>query len=83
MPDALPAVTVPSFANAGFSAASFSTVVPGARIFVLRHSKWAPLLLRDVDRRRSHDRRRPNRSPAPRARWLSAANASWSARETP
>ena len=28
MPDALPAVTVPSFLNAGFSAASFSAVVP-------------------------------------------------------
>jgi hypothetical protein len=28
MPDALPAVTVPSFLNAGFRAASVSTVVP-------------------------------------------------------
>ena len=28
MPEALPAVTVPSFLNAGFSAASFSAVVP-------------------------------------------------------
>jgi hypothetical protein len=28
MPDALPAVTEPSFLNAGFSAASFSAVVP-------------------------------------------------------
>ena len=28
MPDALPAVTLPSFLNAAFSAASFSAVVP-------------------------------------------------------
>jgi hypothetical protein len=27
MPEALPAVTLPSFLNAGFNAASFSTVV--------------------------------------------------------
>ena len=50
MPDALPAVTVPSFVKAGRSAASFSAVVParGYSSFVTRTG--GALALRHVDR---------------------------------
>ncbi len=45
MPEALPAVTDPSLANAGFSAASFSAVLSGARMLVGVDDDRALLLL--------------------------------------
>ncbi len=50
MPDALPAVTVPSFWNAGFSAASFSTVVPARGYSSTAKRIAVALLLFQADR---------------------------------
>ena len=49
IPEALPAVTVPSFLNAGFNAASFSSGI-GARILVDRKANRVAPALRNVDR---------------------------------
>ena len=49
MPDALPAVTVPSLVNAGLSAASFSAVVPARGYSSCVTRTGGPLLLRHFD----------------------------------
>ena len=52
MPDALPAVTVPSFLNAGFRAGEFSAVVPGRGYSSVVDAHRIALSLRHRHRRR-------------------------------
>ena len=80
MPDAFPAVTEPSFLNAGFSAPSFSAVVPARGYSSVSMRSGSPFFCGTSTATIS-----ASKLPSPTARtarrWLSAANASWSARE--
>ena len=78
MPDALPAVTVPSLAKAGRSFASASTVVPW-RGYSSVSTTMSPLRLGTVTAAIS-SARRPSFCASSALAWLAAANASCSLR---
>ena len=89
---ALPAVTVPPSLNTGFSAASFSIVVPGARAVVLAddrlgHVDLVALLVGVLVRRHRHRHdllvEVPGLLTAATARvWEITAHSSWASRLT-
>ena len=80
MPDALPAVTVPSGFTIGFSLLSASRVVSG-RGCSSQVTVTAPLRCGTVTGTIS-SASRPSAMAAPARCWLRTANASWSARAT-
>ncbi len=82
MPEALPAVTVPSFWNAGLSAPSFSAVVPGRGYSSRDTTTGSPFFCGIVTATISSAYHPPS-SAAPARRWLSAAKASCAARVMP
>src|SRR5436190_11909058 len=81
MPEALPAVTVPSWTKAGFSLARSSRVTPGRMCSSVSTVTvpLRPLTSTGVICSLKY----PASVAAAARRWLSAARASWSARETP
>ena len=81
MPDALPAVTVPSFANAGFSLAMSSRLTPGRICSSVSTTVMLPLLP-GISTGRICSLKYPAAVAAAARRWLSAASSSWSARDT-
>jgi hypothetical protein len=83
MPDAFPAVTDPSLANAGLSAPSVSAVVPARGYSSVRKVTVARPFFAGISTGTISAANRPSRIASAARRWLSAANASWSARETP
>ena len=81
--DALPAVIVPSLANAGRSSPSDSVVVPGRTPFVLEHHHRVALALGDRHRRRSRRRAGLPSSRRRRARGSWPRSSSCSSRVMP
>ena len=81
MPDALPAVTVPSFANAGRSLA-MSSRLTSARMCSSRSTTVTAPLLPGISIGRICSLKYPAAVAAAARRWLSAASTSWSSRDT-
>jgi hypothetical protein len=79
MPDALPAVTLPSFLKAGLSAASFSAVVPARGYSSVSTRSGSPFFCATCTGTIS-SLNHPLRIAVSARFWLSAAKASWSAR---
>ena len=80
MPDALPAVTVPSLANEGRSRARSSTVTPGRTCSSV--STVTVPLRPGTATGTICSLKYPAAAAAAARRWLSTASASWSARDT-
>jgi hypothetical protein len=74
-------VTVPSFLNAGLSAASFSTVVPARGYSSTATTTGSPFRC-GIETGTISLVNAPFCIAAAARRWLSAAKASWSARDT-
>ncbi len=82
MPEALPAVTLPSFLNAGLSAAELLGRRAGARVLVGVHRTGSPFFC-GISTGTISALKLPSFSARSARCWLSAENASWSARDTP
>jgi hypothetical protein len=75
MPEALPAVTVPSFLKAGFNPASFSAVLPARGYSSTENTTGSPFRC-GIGTGTISSRNTPDWIAAAARRWLSAANAS-------